>query len=119
MSERASGEVPQAVSCSGLANPGVPEKRGWGWSEATGLAITGLARPKSITFTANRSEVSASPETSMMLLGFRSRWTNPCFSAPAKARAICSAMSSVADTGNGPSRRTRASNVSPSTSSIA
>ena len=70
-----------------------------------------LARPKSRTLTLPSG-------VSLMLPGFRSRWTMPFSCAPSRASATCFAMAIASSTGIGP-RFSRSARSSPSTSSIA
>ena len=77
------------------------------------------ASPKSITFTQDSLGSPLIPEfsssvASMMLEGFRSRWTRPRFSAAAKARVTCIATRRATSGESGPVRRRRVSSVSPS-----
>ena len=65
---------------------------------ARGAGSSAFASPKSSTFT------TPSPRT-LMLAGFRSRWTMPCSCAASSASAICVAIGSASSSGNGPRAR--------------
>ena len=69
-----------------------------------------LAKPKSRTFT--RPSL-----VTLMLAGFRSRWTMPRSCAYSSASAICLAMDSASSIGIAP-RAIRSASVGPSTNSI-
>ena len=67
---------------------------------ASAVALTpsgasALARPKSRTFTVPSART-------LMLAGFRSRWTMPCSCAASRASAICLAIGSASATGIAP-----------------
>ena len=66
-----------------------------GGGAVAGAGSSALARPKSRTFTVPSSRT-------LMLAGFRSRWTTPASWAPCKAKAICHAMDSTSSNGIGP-----------------
>ena len=80
-------------------------------SPVTGAGSVSLARPKSSTFT---SPVSVT----MMLAGFRSRWTMPAAWAAPSASAICTAYFSTSARGS-PSRSIDSARVLPATYSMA
>ena len=64
-----------------------------------------FARPKSSTFTVPSGRT-------LMLAGFRSRWTMPCSCAASSASAICRAIGSASSSGIGP-RAIRSASVGP------
>ena len=77
----------------------------------SGLAVgsSALASPKSSTLTVPSG-------VTLMLAGFRSRWTTPASCAASRASAICRATSSASSIGRAPCA-IRSARVGPSTSS--
>ena len=65
--------------------------------EATPSPVSAFARPKSSTFT-------VPSDFTLMLAGFRSRWTMPWLCAHSSASAICLAMGSASSSASAPLR---------------
>ena len=115
ISVRASTACPRA--CSGLMYAAVPKTAPCevpvivgADPAAVGSEPRALAMPKSSTFTAPSG-------VTLILEGFRSRWTMPWSCADAIASEICRAIRRVSATGIGP-LAIRSASCSPSTSSI-